>query len=46
MIFLYNIILNYRKCDSRLAVREFNEKDNNYGLSNKAATASDGVREC
>ena len=43
MIFLY--ILNYRKCDSRLAVREFNEKDN-YGLSNKAATASDGVRGC
>ena len=37
--------MNYRKRDSRLAVREFNENDS-YKLSNKAATASDGVRGC
>ena len=49
MIFLYNIIiLNFRKCDSRLAVRdlEFNEKDN-YGFNLlKKATASDSVQGC
>ena len=35
--------LYYRKCDSRLAGRELNEKDN-HELSNKAATASNAVR--
>ena len=43
--YVIHFVLNYRKGDSRLAVREFNEKDN-YELSNKAATASDGVRGC
>ena len=37
--------MNYRKCNSRLAVREFNEKDN-HELSNKATTASNAVRGC
>ena len=43
----YYFVLNYRKCDSRLAVREFNdsEKDNRE-LSNKAATLSSAVRGC
>ena len=39
--YVIHFVLNYRKCD-RLTAREFVEKDNNE-ISNRAATASDGV---